>query len=195
MQTRHWNLSLGQLFSVLSLVALLIWIPSDIESGVIVIERRSVEVGDAMAPTASAVVVLILAVALTLASWFSSPDTISKEPEIGLTRSNTTTMLTLAVVVVGSLFAMVYTGPLTISALQALGVDLPAYRLLIDTIPYKYIGFACGGFLMVFSLISWVEGRPSLKAAMIATGAVIALITVYDVPFDSLLLPPNGSQG
>ena len=82
-----------------------------------------------------------------------------------------------------------------VKRLQALGADLPEYRLLIDTVPYKYIGFACGGFLMVFGLISWVEGRPSRKAAMIAIGAVIALIIVYDVPFDSLLLPPNGSQG
>lgn len=195
MQTRQWNLSLGILFTVLSLVALLIWIPSDIESGVIVIERRSVEVGDAMGPTAAAIVVLILAVALSLASYFSDPDKDSGEPAIGLSKSNVATMLTLAVVVMGSLFVMVYAGPLAITALQALGADLPAYRLLIDTVPYKYIGFACGGFLMVFGLISWVEGRPSRKAAMIAIGAVIALIIVYDVPFDSLLLPPNGSQG
>ncbi|MEM8976648.1 MAG: hypothetical protein AAGD43_31745 [Pseudomonadota bacterium] len=195
MQIRQWNLLLGILFTVLSAIALLIWIPNDVETGVMVIERRSVEVGDAMAPTAAAVLVLILSIALTLASLFSSHERISKEPEIGLTISNLSSLFAMAVTVMGSLFIMVYTGPLAISALQALGSEVPEYRLLTDTVPYKYIGFACGGFLMVFSLISWVEGRPSLRAAATAVGAVLALIIIYDVPFDSLLLPPNGSQG
>ena len=195
MQTRQWNILLGILFIVLSAVTLLLWIPYDIESGVMVVERRSVEVGDAMAPTASAIIVLILSLALTLAQFFAGRDDVSKEPKIGLTRSNLQNLLAMAVTVVGSLFVMVYAGPLSVSALQSAGFDLPEYRLLTDTIPYKYIGFASGGFLLVFGLISWVEGRPSWRAAATAIGAVLALIFVYDVPFDSLLLPPNGSQG
>ena len=55
MQTRHWNIAIGLLFTALSLVTLIWWIPSDIETGVIYVERRDIEVGDAMAPTMSAI--------------------------------------------------------------------------------------------------------------------------------------------
>ncbi len=45
---------------------------------------------------------------------------------------------------------------------------------------------------MVFGLISLVEHRLSWRRAGAALLAVAALIVVYDLPFDDLLLPPNG---
>ena len=58
------------------------------------------------------------------------------------------------------------------------------------------LGFALGigGFFLVFSLISWVQQEITLRAAGIAAGMVLILIFAYDVPFDTLLLPPNGGQ-
>jgi hypothetical protein len=194
MQTRHWNLSLALFFIVASLFTLFVWIPNDIESGVLIQERRSIDVGDALAPTAAAVAILITSIALLLSSLLAKPDAISDEPQVGLSRSNMVAITTIAVLLIVGLQLMVWAGPVTVKILQASGVGVPEYRLLTDTVPYKYIGFAIGGFTLVCGLISWIEGRIAWRAVVTAIAAVAVLIIIYDVPFDSLLLPPNGSQ-
>jgi hypothetical protein len=45
---------------------------------------------------------------------------------------------------------------------------------------------------MVFGLISMMEGRMRWRTLIISILAVIFLIIVYDLPFENLLLPPNG---
>ena len=196
MNSRYWNLGIGIVFLVASAVTLLWWIPNDVETGVLVEERRSVVVGDAMAPTLAAIGILILSLALTLSSVFGrqtdKEDVV--EYAIGLTPENLGNLAAIALVVIASMACMVWCGPLAVKALQSAGVALPEYRLLIDTIPYKYIGFAIGGFILVLGLISWIEGRVRARAILTAIATVVVLIVVYDVPFDSLLLPPNGSQ-
>jgi hypothetical protein len=194
MQTRHWNLGLALFLIVASLLTLLVWIPNDIESGILIEERRSIDVGDALAPTAAAIAVLITSIALLLGSLIAKPDAISDEPEVGISRSNLVSISTIALLLVAGLQLMVWAGPLTVKVLQASGMNLPEYRLLTDTIPYKYIGFAIGGFTLVCGLISWIEGRIAWRAVVTAIAAVTALVVIYDVPFDALLLPPNGSQ-
>ena len=66
------------------------------------------------------------------------------------------------------------------------------YRLLRDTVPWKYVGFASGGFVIVAGASSVVEGRFSRSAALAGIVAVLLIIALYDLPFDDLLLPPNG---
>ena len=66
------------------------------------------------------------------------------------------------------------------------------YRPLRDTAPWKYLGFLVGGSGMIAAMISLVEGRISRRAVLIGLVAAVALILVYDLPFDDLLLPPNG---
>ena len=66
------------------------------------------------------------------------------------------------------------------------------YRILRDTVPWKYTGFVIGGILLVFSLICFVEERLSWRALLISIGAVVGIILLYDLPFDDVLLPPNG---
>ncbi|MGI9410805.1 MAG: hypothetical protein ACR2OV_12070 [Hyphomicrobiaceae bacterium] len=196
MHSRIWNLGIGVVFAVASIVTLIWWIPNDIETGVLVQDRYAIEVGDAMAPTAVAVGILIISLALLVSSYFGNSDTGADllERSVGLTYANLLSLAASGAVLFASLACMVWAGPVTVDILRALGADLPEYRLLTDTRPYKYIGFAVGGLLLVCGLISWIEGRVSLRAAMTAVGAVVVLIVVYDVPFDSLLLPPNGSQ-
>jgi hypothetical protein len=207
-QNRLWNLGIGVLAIVASVVTLLWWIPNDIESGVLIEDRYSVEVGDAFAPTAVAIGILVMGVLVCAAALFSRPPERSNpentkgnttepratEGEIGLSRGNVVSLTTMLAVLIGSLLLMTWAGPLTVSAMQSAGIEVKAYRLLTDTRPYKYIGFALGGFVMVLSLVTWIEGHLSLRAVLTAVGAVAALIFVYDVPFDSLLLPPNGGQ-
>ena len=84
------------------------------------------------------------------------------------------------------ILAMRYAGPL-IAAGQEGG-----YRPLRGTAPWKYIGFALGGGGMVAALVTLVEGRLRWTALATAAFAVIAIILLYDMPFEDLLLPPNG---
>jgi len=194
MQTRQWNIGLGLFFIVASLLTLIFWIPNDIESGVLIEERRSIDVGDALAPTAAAIAILMTSLAIVLSSVFAGSGATSAEPDVGVSRGNAKSIFAIALVLAVSLTVMVWAGPLTVKLLQAAGFEIKNYRLLTSTIPYKYIGFALGGFILVFGLITWIAGRPSLRAALTAIAAVVVLIVVYDVPFDTLLLPPNGSQ-
>ena len=54
-----------------------------------------------------------------------------------------------------------------------------------------------GGGFLVLSMVAFVEGRVSLRALVVAALvvaalAVIGIILLYDVPFEDVLLPPNG---
>ena len=71
------------------------------------------------------------------------------------------------------------------------GLDLE-YRLLRDMIGIKHTGFLIGGVIMVGGMIAVVEGRPSRRALIIGLIWSLVLILVYDLPFEDLLLPPNG---
>lgn len=197
MQGRYWNLCIGLVFCVFSLFSLLWWIPGDTETGVLVEDRYSIEIGDAMAPTMVAFGILFISLSLIAGAVFQrgAAPADAGEGNIGLSLENMKNMGVAALLIMTSLALMIWCGPLVVSLLQVLGADVPEYRLLSAAVPYKYIGFASGGFVLVFGLISWIEGKMSWRAAAAATGAVVALILIYDVPFDSLLLPPNGSQG
>jgi hypothetical protein len=45
---------------------------------------------------------------------------------------------------------------------------------------------------MVGGLISYIEGHLRIRSFLIGLGSALALVAVYDLPFDDLLLPPNG---
>ena len=82
---------------------------------------------------------------------------------------------------------MRWTGPLA-----AWLLDAGEYRLLRDTVPWKYMGFVTGGTVIVGGLVALMEARASLRAALIGLAAAAALAAAYDLPFGDLLLPPNG---
>lgn len=196
MRSQLWNLVLGVLSVAASAITLIWWIPNDIESGVLVQDRYSINVGDALAPTAIAIGIFLIGAVIS-AKALLSPSAEPADPTertIGLSRDNAISLLIMLAALVLGLLLMTWAGPLTVNALQWAGYDIKPYRLLTDTRPYKFIGFALGGFVMVLWLISWVEGRVTFRGVLTAVGAVVALIIVYDVPFDSLLLPPNGGQ-
>ena len=87
---------------------------------------------------------------------------------------------------------MRHLGPILINIYAAIsGLDLE-YRLLRDVIGVKHIGFLIGGIIMVGGMIAVVEGRLSRRALMIGLIWSLVLILVYDIPFEDLLLPPNG---
>ena len=186
------NFRIGIAFAAFALILLFLWIPSDIETGLTETHRRQVSIGDAMVPSAVAVAMLVVSAALLLSSWRNS---VCAHPNSPLPESLTHRFRFISLllgVVTASLVVMYFAGPLSVTLANTLTDSDFSYRQLRDTPPFKYVGFSLGGFLMVFGLISLVEHRLSWRRAGAAALAVAVLCLVYDLPFDDLLLPPNG---
>lgn len=188
MKIDRWNLALAVTFAALSLLTLFVWIPADVQSGIVDTFRRRTTIGDAMTPTVTAAAILAVSIVLGISALTGRGS--SAGPALDFRSADFLTRLVLVVAI--SLGLMATLGPLTVDVLNQLGADIGSYRQLRDTAPYKYIGFAVGGFTLVFGLIRTVEGRFSIGAALFAAIGVVALVLLYDVPFDDFLLPPNG---
>ncbi len=175
------NLYLGLAFLVFAGLVAFVWVPLDVESGLIEKVRRRIAIGDALAPTVAAFFIGLGGLMLLLFER-NAPD----QP-----RLDTTTFsyigIQIAVMVTGFLI-MLYAGPLAV----ALFGGEAEYRLLRDTVPWKYTGYLIGGVFIVTGLISQVEGRLKWRNVLIGIFVVVVLITIYDLPFEDLLLPPNG---
>jgi hypothetical protein len=194
MRSAKWDLIVGIVLGVVSLITLLAWIPNDVETGVFVADRYSVNIGDAFAPTMIAILVLIVSTLLAIRSaLILVRRNTGPGPQV-LSPANGVFVASLLCIVVVAMVLMTWGGPALVATLKPIGIDLGSYRLLIDRVPYKYTGFVLGGFALVFGLISLIEGRTSRYGALTAILAVAALILLYDIPFSTLLLPPNGSQ-
>mgnify|MGYP001090448710 CR=1 FL=1 len=169
---------LGLSVFVFALVLLFIWIPLDTETGMIENVRRRNVIGDAMAPSVTAVVLLIGAVL----TWFK-PDADAPRLTIG----NLKWLASLAAIFILSLAVMRYLGPALGAALTDTG-----YRPLRDTLPWKYLGFVAGGTIMVALLSGISQSRSVFWLVIIGVVAALVIALAYDLPFDDLLLPPNG---
>lgn len=191
MQSERWTIGLALFFASASLLTLFVWIPIDIETGVIETFRRRTTIGDAMAPTLSAAAILVISIVMGVAAVLRAKR-IGGPPEAGPDRRGYKFLLLIAVPMVLGLVLMVYTGPLVVEAINAFGGEIGTYRQLKAAFPYKYLGYLVGGFVIAFGVIGVVENKATQSAAWIAALAVLALILLYDVPFDNILLPPNG---
>ena len=191
MQSERWVIGLALFFASASILTLFVWIPADIETGVIETFRRQTTIGDAMAPTLAAAAILVISVIMGVVAVFRAKKN-GGPPESGPDQRDYSFLLLIAVPVVLGLVLMVYVGPVAVEAINALGGEIGTYRELKAAFPYKYLGFLIGGFVMVFGVIRVVENKGTQSAAWVAALAVLALILLYDVPFDNLLLPPNG---
>jgi len=100
-----------------------------------------------------------------------------------------TALLALPFGMMACMALMLLTGP--ILAWIVTGGETP-YRVLRATAPWKYLGFALGGTVMTFGLIALSQHRPSWRLAALAFVATLVIALLYDLPFDNLLLPPNG---
>ncbi len=176
---------LGAGILVLGLLVMLVWIPMDTESGIIEKVRSRREVGDAMAPTIAAALFAFSGLLLAATSW--------RQPGKAQVPWRTAIHLFALIVVLAVAFVIMrWTGPLAVSVAGLFDADLPSYRNLRDTLPWKYMGYLVGGTVLVFGLISYVEHEFRWRNLAIAFAAALALALLYDLPFDDLLLPPNG---
>ena len=189
MRQDRWTIGVAVFFVVAAIATLAVWIPNDIESGLVEKLRRQIIIGDALAPTCVAAGILITAALMGVFALFR-PEPLGDAPDL----QSLSFLLRMAVAIVPGLVIMVYAGPLAVELMNAIGFDIGSYRELRDTVPYKYIGYGIGGFVMVFGVIRVVENRLSASAIWVSILAVVVLAVLYDVPFDDLLLPPNGDQ-
>ncbi len=168
---------LGLFFLALALVIIFIWAPLDTGSGIAEKVRRRWSIGDALGPTVAGVVLLIGAV---LAGWKPGKDA----PR--LSQKNVIWVVGLIALFAVSIAVMRWAGPLAASVTEE------GYRPLRATIPWKYLGYLIGGTLMVGGLTSLVRGQFRASDWVVALLATLFIALIYDLPFDDLLLPPNG---
>ncbi len=168
-----------------AIILLFVWIPFDTDTGLIEKVRRRTTIGDALAPSLAGLFLLLGGVSLVLFER-KSPH----QPRLGA--SSIGFMAAMLLLLAIGLLLMRYTGPSLVALANVLLDRSMEYRLLRDSIPWKYTGYLVGGTFLLAAMISLVEGRLSRRAVIVAVMAVIVLIAIYDLPFDDLLLPPNG---
>jgi hypothetical protein len=193
----------------LALLALFAWIPSDIESGLFERHRNTVYIGDALVPTVVCSLIALFSVLLLVSTWrhrrqpadakegAAGDDTAEAEATArwGADPShlNPWTFRAAAFAVVGTgLVLLLYTGPLTVWLGTLTGLEPGSYRVLRDAVPWKYLGMLVGGTFMVSGLICVIEGALRIRSVVIGLAMSLLLVVLVDVPFDNLLLPPNG---
>jgi glycerol uptake facilitator-like aquaporin len=190
MKNERWTIGLAVFFIITSALTLFVWIPIDIETGVVETFRRRVNIGDAMAPTVVAAAILVVSILMGIMALIRpSPNLMVKE---GLDKQSFNFLSRMIIPLGLGLSLMLYAGPLVVDFINTMGGEISTYRQLKDTFPYKFIGYSLGGFVLVFGLVCLIENRSSLSAAWAAIIAVLLLTLLYEVPFDNLLLPPNG---
>jgi hypothetical protein len=170
---------LGLAVILCALAALLFWLPFDIDTGLVETVRRRITIGDSLMPTVALGFVVLGGLMTAVAPQPGAPR---------LTIAHAAFLARLAAWLILAFALMRWSGPLTV---EMLGVETD-YRALRDTAPWKYIGFVLGGTALVSGLTSLAEGRFSLRGLVLGLAASFVLIALYDLPFDDLLLPPNG---
>ena len=163
-------------FILAAILIIFIWVPMDTGSGLVEKVRRKYTIGDALAPSVAGVILLIGGLILWL-----RPST-----DESITRQHMLWMTCLFGVFTVSLLSMRYAGP---AAAMLLGVE---YRPLRATPPWHYIGFLIGGTILIGGLTGLVERRLSANHFIIGFVASLVVAMLYDLPFDDLILPPNG---
>lgn len=189
MLRRSFEIWLALGFLVIALLCVFWWIPSDTQTAPIYRFRRQVLMGDALLPLVAAAGLAICA-AIHLVGQLRARD--ERRGAVPFDARTGVFLCALAAILAVSLAVMFWAGPVAV-ALFAQGADAPvSYRELRGTFPWRHVGFVLGGIIMVFGAITLLDGRPTRSAAISAVLAVVALILVFDVAFESVLLPPNG---
>lgn len=176
------DLCIATLNVVFALAVLFVWIPRDIDTGVIDEWRRTVRIGDAMMPTFAAIGMLISGFVIAVRTLWRDERNECRQMEFGF-------VLAMALILFLSLLLMMKTGPVLVNILLGEGAS---YSSLRASAPWKYLGFFVGGTSLVFCCISLSYRAVRWRYALIAFLSTLLIAALYDLPFDNLILPPNG---
>ncbi len=182
-----------------ALLMALVWIPADVDTGVLERARRQVMLGDSFAPYA-AVAVLALGGLLVLAEGWTgrgegprpfTPELSPNPPVPASPQHRAIFVLALLAALIGAGITVRWAGPAAVSLANMAGADLPEYRLLRDTLPWSALGFLLAGTGLVAGSIATFEHRMSWRALGLGLAVAVTLWGIFDLPFEDMMLPPN----
>lgn len=189
MLSRTAEIRLALLFVLLAALTTFVWAPLDSETPAFYEFRRQAYIGDALLPMVAGGGILLCAAVHVVAQLGRAPEGDSRPP---FDRLTLVFFVLFGGIVALSLALMYWAGPAALALFGPSGDEAPTYRQMRSSFPWKYTGFVLGGFTLVFGLTSLLEGRMRLVRVLTSILAVLLLILVFDVPFDTILLPPNG---
>ena len=179
------NCLLGAVIFTASLMMMMLWIPSDVDSGLIEKVRRRYRIGDMLGPVVATAIILIGAGWLCLSRERDAPRSIL--PPLRA--------IAMIVGITGScMLLMRWTGPALVGLADMVGIvnGEAGYRPLRDTLPWKFTGFVIGGGVLIWLLSCHADGKWSWRRLGIGMAIALVMALFFDLPFDDLVLPPNG---
>lgn len=179
------NRVLGVVVSVLGLAALLFWLPNDVDSGLIEKVRRRYQIGDMLGPMVALSTMLFGGVWLTLSK--------DRQPTGRMLAPARAIGLFIAFITI-ALVLMRWTGPASVWLGEAVGLIEAGtgYRPLRDTLPWKITGFLAGGTILIWTLSAVADSAWTWRRLGIAFVITLVIGAAFDLPFEDLVLPPNG---
>lgn len=183
---RKWEMGIGVVGLLFAIIALAFWFPHDIKGKFMEVTMAGVkEPGDAFFPIILTSIIAFFSVVQLI---IGALQTSYGQKSFGYISTRNIGYLAILFLIISIGLALMYwMGPLFVAML---GVA-KSYRLLVDTIPYKYIGFLTGGFLITFSIITWAEGRVRKRSAVVSVLLLLILISIFDLALNNIQLPPN----
>lgn len=178
------NRLLGALFLAFALCCLLLWIPNDIDTGLVESVRRRNVIGDSLAPAVATILTAIAAISLMRQSQNDAPFQ---------NKGNWHIVFVLFIIILTvTLLFMRFAGPLLVNFATLFTQDDMTYRNLRNIRPLKYVGFVGGGTFLLCCFSHFMDRSLTYKRALLflVISTVIALL--FDLPFEDILLPPNG---
>jgi hypothetical protein len=187
-----WDVGFGAVTLAGSLAALLFWFPHDIKGGFIETSLAGrLQPGDAFFPVLLASALLSLSV-VQLFSVALTRTRQESDTAIGkLTPANLKFLFLFYAIVLTGLTVMYWLGPVTTALLKDMGIIDQSYRQLLDTPPYKYLGYIGGGFLMTAGLITWAEGKVRPHAILTVVIVLFLSVLIFGILLKNIQLPPN----
>lgn len=187
-----WDIGFGAALFVFALLAIFVWFPNDIRGAFVEADHAGKpEPGDAFFPVLLAGAILVLSATHVLKSLLLSKHAGDEPSQAGLNRDDLIFLVFFNLIVVSALAAMFWLGPLAVAVANAVSGNDLTYRQLVDTVPYKYIGYGFGGFVMTASLIAWAEAGLRWQAILAVVSVIAVSIVVFDILLINVQLPPN----
>ena len=175
----------GAVVCLFGVAAMLFWLPNDVDSGLVEKVRRRYQIGDMLAPAMALSVMLAGGVWLVLSG---------DRATVGRIAAPARAIAMFLGLVGASLLLMRFAGPAAVWIAEAAGLVEAGtgYRPLRDTLPWKFIGFLAGGTMMIWALSAYTDNVWSWRRLGIGFLVALAIGAAFDLPFEDLILPPNG---